>query len=310
MAHLRIYNPDHQTIYTLGELFETEIVPRRPFWDPRTLAEYASTIHLWTQITGDPPITEIDEKLIASFSATLLRRPGKHAQTTLSRNTVRKHLQHLKAVLRLLSPKSTRGIGLLKEIPIIEAPRPARRPVTVFSLTQVRSLANGGEYFRTDLTRPLPSPAWWKALIRIVYNTAWRIGTALQVRWEWIDGNWITVPPEATKPKEIGRRYYLNQAVMAALDPIRRDSGRIFPWNGAMLSLQRWRRRIAAKVGVPVDERFGFHCLRRTALSALATLNPLVARIMAMHAIHDVLAEHYISDDVIRATLEQLPQPW
>ena len=143
-----------------------------------------------------------------------------------------------------------------------------------------------------------------------MYNTAWRIGTALQVRWEWIDGNWITVPPEATKPKEIGRRYYLNQAVMAALDPIRRDSGRIFPWNGAMLSLQRWRRRIAAKVGVPVDERFGFHCLRRTALSAIAAINPLVARIMAGHAIRDVLAEHYISDDVIRATLEQLPQPW
>jgi len=97
---------------------------------------------------------------------------------------------------------------------------------------------------------------------------------------------------------------------MAALDPIRRNSGRIFPWNGAMLSLQRWRRRIAAKAGIPVDDRFGFHCLRRTSLSAIAMINPLVARMVAGHAIHDVLAEHYISDDVIRATLEQLPQPW
>lgn len=130
------------------------------------------------------------------------------------------------------------------------------------------------------------------------------------MRWEWLDGEWINVPPEAMKRREMGRRYYLNSPARRALDGIRQAAGPIFPWSGAMVSLQRWRRRIATRVGLPTNELYGFHCLRRTALSAIAAINPLVARIVAGHAIHDILADHYISDQVITDTLEPLPQPW
>lgn len=312
VTHLRVFWPDGNgrgQQPTLSEAFEQEILPRRPFWDARTVAEYRSTLNLWAKITGDPPLSEIDDRLISRFSAELLRRPGKRAGAMLSRNTVRKHLRHLKAMLRQLGPRATRGIGLLSEIPVIEAPRPAQRPVTTFSRAQLRSLVEGASFFQTPLTHPIPSGVWWRALIVVLYNTAWRIGTALSVRWEWVDGDWINVPPEAMKRREMGRRFYLNSAARRALGTIRQDSGPIFPWAGAMLSLQRWRRRIAARVGLPTNELYGFHCLRRTTLSAIAAINPIVARIVAGHAIHDVLADHYTSDQVIVDTLERLPQP-
>jgi len=313
VTHLRVFWPDGNgrgQQPTLSEAFEREILPRRPFWDARTVAEYTSTLNLWAKITGDPPLSEIDDRFISRFSAELLRRPGKRAGAMLSRNTVRKHLRHLKAMLRQLGPRATRGIGLLSEIPVIEAPRPAQRPVTTFSWDQLRGLLDGAKYFQTTLTHPIASADWWRTLVVVIYNTSWRIGTALKLRWEWLDGPWVNVPAEAVKRRETGRRYYLNATTGQALATIRRDSGPIFPWAGAMISLQRWRRRIAAKVGLPTSDLYGFHCLRRTALSAIAVINPLVARIVAGHAIHDVLADHYISDQVIADTLERLPQPW
>lgn len=310
---LRIYNPDAKspTQNTLTALFEKEILPRRPFWDPRTLAEYNSTIHLWEEITGDPPVSQIDDRLITQFAAGLAARKGK-AGRGLSRNTIRKHLRHLRAMLRLLGPRATRGIGLLAELPVIEWPRPAMRPITTFTMNELRALRDAASDFQTPLTAPIPSDRWWIAMVTVLYNTSWRIGTALQLRWEWIQGNLAVIPAEAHKRGDAGRRYYLNTHARQALNSIhRKDSnGLVFPWNGAILSLQRWRRRIARKCGIPDDELHGFHCIRRTALSEIAKLNPLVARIMAGHAIHDVLAEHYISDDVIASTLEQLPQPW
>jgi integrase len=312
MTHLKIFWPEGSRSprpLSLSEAFEREILPRRPFWDSKTLAEYFSTLNLWAQITRDPPITEIHEKVIAYFAAELLRRPGRRPGTTLSRNTVRKHLRHLKAILRVLGPKARGGIGLLREIPIIESPRAAQRPVTTFSRDQVRSLLEGAFFFQTPLTHPIASCAWWRALIIVLYNTAWRIGTALSVRWEWVDGDWINVPPEAMKRGDIGRRYYLNSPARRALGTIRQKTGPIFPWAGAVMTLQRWRRRIAERTGLPTSELYGFHCVRRTALSAIAAINPLVARIVAGHAMHDVLADHYISDQVIVDTLERLPQP-
>lgn len=128
MTHLKVFWPDgprQPQPLTLMEAFQKEILPRKSFWDGRTIAEYSCTLNLWAGLTGDPPLHTIDEKLIARFSAELLRRPGKRAGETLSRNTIRKHLRHLKALLRLLGPRTMRGIGLLHEIPLIESPRPA-----------------------------------------------------------------------------------------------------------------------------------------------------------------------------------------
>lgn len=313
MTTLKVFWPDDassaSSTLTLGYLFEKEILPRRPFWDPRTRAEYVSTVHLWCQITGDPPVRQIDEKTIAGFCTKLMTRRGKNGQQ-LSKNTVRKHLRHLKAMLRILGPRTVRGIGLLRELPLIEMPRPIHRIVTTFTPQEMRSLASASEYFQTTLTHPVPARDWWHSLIVILFNTAWRIGTALSVRWEWINDSWIDVPAEAMKRRDCARRFYLNTASRKALDKIRCETGPIFPWHGTVTTLQRWRRRLQRKIGLPEDALHGFHCLRRTALSTIALINPLVAKIVAGHAVQDVLATHYISETVIQTTLEQLVQPW
>lgn len=317
-AHLRVIWPDdwspssHRPL-TLAMVFREQLLSRKQNeWDRRTIAEYNSTISLWEDITGDPPLGKIGDETLRAFADALARRCGRTGP--LSPNTVRKHLRQLRAILRELGPRQNgKGMELIESIPWCPMPKPRRQPPVAWVPEDIRRLAEAGaHFFPGSATDPIPGPQWWRALLRILYNTAMRIGTALSLRWDWLDPDgWLNVPAESLKGKRIGRRFYLNAAVREELARLPRSTtGLILPWNADILTLQRWRKRLQKVAGLPTDFKHGFHAIRRAALSAVARINPLVARIVAGHSQGDVLLEYYISADVVAATLEKLPQPF
>lgn len=304
-ARLRIFRPDNDK-ETLATAFWERLAHK---WDARTTAEYASTAKLWAQTTGDPPLDAITDETVGFFAEKLADRQGRRGN--LSPNTIRKHLRQLRAILNELGPKRNgRGLGLIQQIPYCPLPKPRRQPPVAWTPQQIAQLANAADFFQAD-TAPIPPAQFWKTLIRLIYNTAMRIGTALALQWDWIDDTgWIAIPAEAMKGKAVGRRFYLNSATRRDLDALPRDDPHIFPWKHSTMTLQRCRRHVQKCAGLPEDDRHGFHAIRRASLSAIATLNPLIARIVAGHSQGDVLLEYYISPDVIAATLEQLKQPF
>lgn len=286
---------------TLTKCFD-EIERDKLFWDSKTAREYRITIRLWAEITGDPPIDALTADHITAFTRGLMARPGRGAP--ISPNTIRKHLRQLRAIINAADFPGVR-------MPKLQLP-PARKTAReVWTSEAIQRIAEARPTIAPELTRPVPPRQWWRSLVVILYNTAWRIGTALAARWDWIDGNWITVPAEAIKGRRAARRWYLNRHAIAALASIKQDEDpRIFPWSGCVLTLQRNRRRMLRQIGLPDGPRCGFHRLRRSSLSAIAKINPLVAAITAGHASGDVLAQHYLSDEVIAEVLEKLPQPF
>lgn len=315
---LRVFWPDdtcaNQSELSLCKVFRDRILAEKTFlWDARTVREYQCTLNLWDDITGDPPLEMISETILRDFTTALTRRTGRNGQP-ISANTIRKHLRHLRALFRELGPRRNgKGLGLMADIPYVQMPRAVRQAPVIWTPPQLKQLAEAAKHFHPGpVTGPIPPADWWLVLLRILWNSAVRIGTALALRWEWLqpDG-WIAVPPEALKGKHTGRRFYLNTATREHLLRIQKtNDGPLLPWSATMMTLQRWRRRLQRLAGLPADEKHGFHAIRRSALSAIARLNPLVARAIAGHAQGDVLLEHYFADDVIVATLESLPQPF
>lgn len=315
-AHLRLVYPDDDSTGagpTIAQLFEQILISKRTEWDPRTIAEYQATVNIWTDLMHDLPVCEITEGIIVTFSQRLAARPGRRG--ALSPNTVRKHLRHLRCLLHELGPRRNgRGLGYLAEIPYIRMPAATRRPVVAFTMKQLTALSAAGILFAPPPgTTGLIQPAqWWKTLLIILWNTAWRIKTAISLQWEWIgEDGWVAVPANCLKGKRIGRRFYLNQAVRNAINALPGEHrGPVLPWRATSVTLDRWRRRLQRKAGIPTGLEYGFHAIRRASLSAIAMINPLCARIVAGHTAGDVLLEHYLSDGVIAETLERLPQPF
>jgi len=308
--HLRIFRPQDAEPDTLVDLFRDRILPaRRGQWDPKTVAEYWATVNVWTEVMGNPAIEAVDDAALSLFVERLAERPGRGGK--ISPNTVRKHLRHLRTLFRELGPRRNgRGLGILSEIPWCPMPRPRRQPPTILTPEQLARMERAADAFQPDgMTGPVPAAQWWRALLRLLWNTALRIGTALALRWEWLDGDgWVMVPAEAFKGKRSGRRIYLNSALRGHLQALPHRTGPILPWSGNILTLHRWRARVQQAAGVPADAKHGFHAIRRAALSTVARINPLAARVVAGHSQGDVLLEYYLSDQVIAAALEAMPQ--
>jgi integrase len=72
--------------------------------------------------------------------------------------------------------------------------------------------------------------------------------------------------------------------------------------------LQRARRRVLAATGIPPARQFGFHGLRRTLLTWLASENGMIASIVAGHA-GGVTQQFYVNPSAVAALMDRVPQP-
>lgn len=288
---------------------------------PRNVQQYRESIAYWRKFTLDPPLALIDDFTCAQFVRELAQVTGLKKGATLSPNTIRKHCFHAQTVLDAAGPKSRhnrKGTGLLPDVPWIERPRQRKKDVTeVFTLDEIARIltacaaAKAPQQRRTGV-----EPAqWWRSLFEFDYNTGMRIGTlgALEYAWLRHDEQYASmvmdIPPGRAYKRGDAHKIPLNAAAVAAVERIRTDRVRIFPWPHTESWLHETRRRILRQAGLPRERQFGFHGVRRLYGTKMARINPIAGRKSLGHSNPKTFEDCYVGSSLWTEALDELPQP-
>ena len=178
---------------TLTELFDLYHLPHLQNHDrrDRTISEYQSTLRYWEHATGGVEVSRIDVNHIVQFKHRLAELPGKQPGTTLANNTIRKHLRMIHSVLLTAAPKDSRnvrGLGILQEVPELAPPAEEFRDAAdMLTREEIIAWITAAKARKARPISGIDSAIWWECLIKVLYNTGVRIGTALNFRWSWID---------------------------------------------------------------------------------------------------------------------------
>lgn len=187
-------------------------------------------------------------------------------ETTLARATVEKDRVQLLAVWRFCARK--RWLPVFPEIQSI--PVPERVPDS-WSREEMEQIVKACSKFR-DKIGEVNEGLWWETLVRVIYDTAERIGAVLSLRWEDIqqDG-WITIRAESRKRKTRDRRYKLRPATLANLERLResRLAGNkvVFVWPYSYGRIWLRFKDVLEVAKLPTGRRHKFHKIRRTTAS-------------------------------------------
>lgn len=302
---------------TLGQFYERYVKPIcHASARKRTHDAYDRSLNYWDRITGDPALQEIDEYVCAAFIAGLRQLDG--CDGMLADNTVRKHCVHVQYCLDRAGPYSRRnnplGKSLIADPPLLLKPAVVKNDVVDnFLLPEIGHWLEACHHASVPKLRRVSPKDWWQSLIIFDYNTGIRLETLLAARFDWIttddEGTWLIVPSTALKGRKRGRRFFLNQAALEAIEAIRTDRDLIFEWRFTEGYLHDRRRELLAKTRIPEHRRFGFHALRKALATELGKINSIAAKMALGHAGGDVTIEHYQNRIILVESLMKLPQP-
>jgi len=306
----------HGDAPTLCSFYESYYKPVRLSDAARTTKiTYESAVLRWRLVTGDPPLESITVELLAKFRDYLSQSQGKHTWQRMSPNTIAKILLHIQALLDKAGPPGPRNrdaAGIIERPPWIRRPRTEPKPVRVIEpevLNTVYDAAVGMESPRIGTLKPAK---WWRALIVLTYNTGLRRGTLQQLRWEWVNwqGRVIAIPPGAVK----SRRAHITPLNDAALEHLRsiQVAGQemIFPWDLTNRRFYHEWHKLQTLAGIPRNQQFGLHDLRKTLATNLWGSNPEAAVVALGHRDSTVTMGHYLDKTrIVAAALDVLPQP-
>jgi integrase len=253
----------------------------------------------------------------------------------LSPNTVRKHGRHLRFLFRLAGPRvrcedsaTVEGlfgryrrriagrlvIGEHRLPPRIKLPKPRHKaPEDYFEIDEIERWIAAAQSAAVPQIPGVPPALWWQALIIYAYNTGLRIGTLLAVKFAWHrrdrEGRlWVEIPPGIDKGGD-AERVYVNRAAEEVMEMIRTERANVFPWPHCRRHLDTIRLELLARAGIPEHRRWGFHGLRKSSAGQIAETRMDVAQMQLGHAGIEMTRRHYVSQNVVAATMEQMPQP-
>lgn len=284
--------------------------------DPKsgTIKQYEIVLKRWALVTGDPPLEDITPGMMAMFRDFLSKLPAINGPGKMSRETVRAKLRTVGVLLRKAGPPGQRNYdaaGIIEQVPWCRPPRAA------YSIPKIVTMEVLGQIYQAAPAMKVPripgiTPGdWWQALVAVAFNTALRKKTLLTL--EWADVDWesrqLTVPEERMKS---GRPHvaYLNATCIDHLRRIQTDRGLIFPWPYCDKHFTDSFKRLQDLAGIPPNEFFGLHTIRRTAGTALADNNLLAAQSLLGHQSDIVTRKHYVDPRaVVAKALDKLKQP-
>jgi integrase len=243
----------------LTVFFESVYIPRRLRGKSAgTIRLYRLCISQFAKTVGKPPmVADLTEDWILCH----LARRAEVAPAT--RN---KELSQLLAMWRLASQR-----GLIATWPDIHAEHEPERAPIAWMPSELQSLLTAASRIDGQLGG-IPACRWWDAMIRVILDTGERIGAVRQIRWEWIQGEWLLVPAEARKGKTRDRRYRLSAETIKALASLRKclgSSKEVFPWPYGETYLWNRFKLVLKAAGLPETRKHQLHCLRKTVGSAV-----------------------------------------
>ncbi|MGE0605505.1 MAG: tyrosine-type recombinase/integrase [Pirellulales bacterium] len=300
--------------------------------DDKTVTALRESLDKWISLTGDPPLSSIDRELLLEFLRRLALCRGKKKGSLLSAATIAKHKRQLQPLFDYCGPRDRKhdnALSILKKAPYFPRPKRARKQTKVlkaktkppFTLIEIANMLDAADAATLPvLDAPggsLIQPGeFWRALMIVLYNTGLRIGSALALRWEWINGGWVSIPGEHYKGGAATDLPF-NAYAWEAIQNIRTARETVFPLRGngvfkgmGRRHLDRQLDRIKRAAGLPADDGRYFHAFRRaTALQLTLGSGIDAARFALGHAAADVTKDHYVGGKPAEEYLARLPQP-
>jgi integrase len=283
-----------------------------------TFDGYETALRLWAKYSGNPALKDVDQRTCAAFVAGVTKRRGKSGEP-ISPNTIRKACCELQGILDKAGPRGRHnrlGAGLVADVPYIERPRSRPKlPTDLFTLAEIGQWLGACHVAKLPELPNVAARTWWSALVRFLWNSGVRIGSALALEWRMIQpidgqpGAYANLPGDCYKGGN-PHRIYLNAAALAAAEEVRPcGSVKLFPWNYTATCLQRSRKSLLTGAGIPRERQFGFHGLRKALATELAPRNALLAQQQLGHAAMAVTRQHYVDPIAVASVMENLPQP-
>ena len=280
----------------------------------KTIRSYQNALGQWALVTGDPPLDQIDGPTLARFRDHLLQLPGRNGNPTLSPNTVRSILRHVQTVLDKTGPPqrgNRDGAGLLEKTPWVKPPRATVSPPRIATAEQLSAAYRAAETMPRPEVEGVTPAAWWRALLVVAYNTGLRAGTLFAMEFAWID--WqrgeLRIPPMKTKSRR-GEIMHLNATATKHLAAIRTGRKLVFQHPDGCRTFHRDLHQLQDAAGIPREDHFGLHNIRKTLATVLWAESPEAARLTLSHTNLGTTQTHYVQGGpIVAAALDRLPQP-
>ncbi len=276
------------------------------------LFHYKHTVKLWRLLSGDPPLKDITNAMLAKYRDALAKRRGLKPHLRYSPFTVANKLRHLQSILDKAGPPARRNrdaAGILDRVPYVKPPKTILPPRQIVPLERVRDTCAAAVCATVPDIPGFKPAAWWRAILVTAMYTGLRRRTLLSLRMTDIDwqARVITIPGERMKS---GRPLAvpMHQEVVDHLTAIRTDRELVFPFPSGERYFHETLRKIQAAAGIREEEFFGLHALRRTLATMLYEVNPAAAMLALGHTALAVTTTHYVRpDDIVARAIHGLP---
>lgn len=329
---------------TLTQFFERWFVPVVLVANersPATVDRYRELLSWWAFLTLDPPIKEINERLIAGFAEALKHatfgrdrsgcsdwqpssmkrdRRQHRGQVPLARATICAHLERLGALVGRLGHHGPKGGAVARILPsppvVPRLPRP-RRLKPSFTLEEARAIAAAtGRMGRPELT-DMPTKKWWQAWIAMLFYTGLRTGTIRRLRWRHVveEGGklFLDVPAalvKTRKPIRIAIHPQLASSLRLRFHKSRDHL--ILPIACHARTFLDWHAELQQRAGLAGAQLLSPHAWRRTHGQLLAELGLAnaeeLARCALDHSSAKVTTDSYVS--IVDQFRLRLPELW
>ncbi|MDR1958337.1 MAG: site-specific integrase [Planctomycetaceae bacterium] len=151
----------------------------------------------------------------------------------------------------------------------------------------------------------IPAGLWWENLLIFVYNSGARIGSALQIRWNWIDfENYVINQVKKPGVKTTSQIMLNEEAVqtlrtMQSISPCTNPDDHVFRWEKAKRTFYKHADKQQKFAGIPEERRFKFHGIRKYFGSEIAKRNPTAATKALGHVNPIVASRYYINGQIV-----------
>lgn len=283
---------------------------------PHSLTDYFDRVFSTRRLLGKSARTGVMYRMVIRRFGEFLERPGTvedlnddalcgYLQHRLKQgraaHTVDKERAKLIALANYAAKK--RHIEQFVDVPPIKPPHITPR---CWGRAELDKLL---EACRTEggLIGACPASLWWTALHAVFLHTGERTAATLAIRWDWLNGSWLTVPAEYRKGGRQAATYQLPPTVRAAVESLRpftETTGQVFavPWARGHLSGTFYLRYTALlkRAGLPTGRRWKPQCLRRTFASYLESAGGDATDALG-HSSRSVTRESYLDPTVTDA---------
>ncbi|MDR1384787.1 MAG: tyrosine-type recombinase/integrase [Planctomycetaceae bacterium] len=261
----------------LRELYEKHYLPvlKENNRSVKTINSYTKTVQRWEDTFAEkqePDATKVTKEHVNMFKKHLATCRGLKGNP-FADNTIRRYLRELSPLLAVTTASGSRdcpGLGLRAAKPKIEMPtevfRDAEDTLTFEEISAWMEAAKNMKHVPID---GIEYGIWWECFLTLMYNTGIRVGTALKMRWDWVDFRNHII--RIKKADNVKTKYIisLNAEAMEVLKTMQELSKTVtknsivFKWGMHSQTIYYHANKHLKAAGIPQERRFKFHSIRK-----------------------------------------------